>query len=205
MSSGLIIFEKTLPERLAGVFPIQLRIRLEYMFRIAGEAFSKETAVFEVIRSALWELSRRVAIILFVVGVGNLAITYVTPFIATSFIRNWIDLAIASFTIIIVLIVSVRMRRVYTKLVQGVASRLGKRHRTENERIESFLYLMTIALVATTVLLVSFPLIARTFSSVFGDLGSGFVVVVLIIFFFIIAGRAALRATRQLEETFELK
>ena len=127
-----------------------------------------------------------------------------TPLISTPFIRNGVDLTIASFTVIIVLIVSVRMRRVYTKLVQGVASRLGKRHRSANDRIESFLYFTTLALVATTVLLVSFPLIARTFSSVFGDLGSGLVVLVVIIVFFIVAGRAALRATRQLEETFEL-
>ena len=204
MSSGLIMFEKTLPERLAGVFPMQLRARLENIFRIVGEAFGKETAVFEEIRSAFWELARRVAIILLVVGVGNLAITYVTPLISTPFIRNGVDLSIASFTVIIVLIVSVRMRRVYTKLVQGVASRLSKRHRSANDRIESFLYFTTLALVATTVLLVSFPLIARTFSGVFGDLGSGLVVLVVIVIFFIVAGRAALRATRQLEETFEL-
>jgi hypothetical protein len=204
MSSGLIMFEKTLPERLAGIFPTQLRGRLENIFNIVAEAFGKETAVLKEIRSAFWELARRVAIILLVVGVGNLAITYVTPLISTPIIRNGVDLAIASFTVIIVFIVSVRMRRVYTRLVQGVASRIGKRHRGVNDRIESFLYFTTLALVATTVLLVSFPLIARTFGSVFGDLGSGLVVLMVIVIFFIFAGRAALGATRQLEETFEL-
>lgn len=204
MSSGLIMFEKTLPERLAGVFPRRLRDRLEGIFRIVGEAFGKETAVFEEIRSAFWELARRVAIILLVVGIGNVAITYVTPLLFPPLLRNWADVAIASFTIIVVFIVSVRMRPVYRRLVQGVASRLGKRHRTANDRVESFLYFTTLALVATTVLLVSFPLIARTFGGVFGDLGSGLVVLAVIVVFFIIARHAALRATRQLEETFEL-
>ncbi len=205
MSSALIMFEKTLPERLASVFPKELRERLEGIFRIVGESFRKQTSVFKEVRDAFWELARRIAIILLVVGVGNIAITYVTPILfPLPIIRGWADVAIASFTVIIVFIISVRMRPVYRKLLQGVASRLGKRHRSANDRVESFLYFTTLALVATTVLLVSFPLIARTFGGVFGDLGSGIVVLAVIIIFFIFAGRAALRATRQLEETFEL-
>ncbi len=51
------------------------------------------------------------------------------------------------------------------------------------------------------ILLLVVPLVA---SSVFGELGSGLIVIVLIIVFFLFAGRAAFRATRQLEETFEL-
>ena len=204
MSSGLIMFEKTLPDRLASIFPKQLRERLEGTFRVVGEAFGKEAVVFEEIRSAYWELLRRVAIILLVVGVGNLGITYVTPIFVPEIIRGYVDVAIASFTIIIVGIVSLRMRSVYRKLIQGVAIRVGKLHQSVNDRMESFLYFTTLAMVVTTILLVSFPLIVRTFGGVLGQLGSGLVVVLVIIAFFFLAGRAALHATRQLEETFEL-
>jgi hypothetical protein len=171
---------------------------------VVGEAIGKETVVFEEIRSAFWELLRRLAIILLVVGVGNLGITYVTPIFVPAVIRGYVDVAIASFTIIIVGIVSLRMRRVYRKLIHGVASRVGKLHRSVNDRMESFLYFTTLAVVASTIMLVSFPLIVRTFGGVLGDLGSGLVVVLVIIVFFVLAGRAALRATHQLEETFEL-
>jgi Kef-type K+ transport system membrane component KefB len=204
MSSGLIMFEMTLPDRLASVFPRRLRERLEGMFRVVGEALGKEAAVFEEIRSAFWELLRRVAIILLVVGVGNLVITYVTPVLVPEIIRGYVDVAIASFIIIIVGIVSLRMRGVYKRLIHGVASKVGKLHRSVNDLLENFLYLVTLAIVATTILLVSFPLIVRTFGGVLGDLGSGLVIVLVIIIFFFIARRSALRTTRQLEETFEL-
>ncbi len=204
MSSGLIIFEKTLPERLAGLMPKELRERSEGTFKVIGEALGKEAAVFDEIRSAFWELARRVAIILLVVGVGNLAINVVTPILFPPLLRNWVDMGIACFIVIVVFFISLGMRRVYRTLIQGVATRLGKIHKSVNDRMESFLYFTTLALVGTTVLLVSFPLIARAFGGVFGDLGSGLVVVVVIIIFFFFAGRAALRATRQLEETFDL-
>jgi Kef-type K+ transport system membrane component KefB len=204
MSSGLIMFEKTLPDRLASIFPKELRARLEGTFKVVGEAVGKEAAVFEEIRSAFWELLRRVAIVLLVVGAGNFVITYVTPIFFPQVIRGYVDIAVAIFTIIVVFIVSIRMRRVYRKLIQGVASRVGKLHKSVNDRMESFLYLVTLALVATTILLVSFPLIVRTFGGVLGDLGSVLVVMGVIIVFFFFAWRAALRATWQLEETFEL-
>ncbi len=204
MSSGLIMFEDTLPERLASMFPRRLRERLESTFRVIGEAVGKEAAVFEEIRSAFWELWRRLAIILLVVGAGNLAITYVTPTFFPPIIRGYADIVVAIFSIIIVAIVSLRMRRVYRKLIHGVASRVGKLHKSVNDRMESFLYFTTLAMVGTTILLVSFPLIVRTFGGVLGDLGSGLVVAAVIIVFFFLVGRAALRATKQLEETFEL-
>jgi Kef-type K+ transport system membrane component KefB len=204
MSSGLIMFEKTLPERLAGMMPKELRERSENTFKVVGEAIGKESQVFDEIRSAFWELARRVAIILLVVGVGNLLINVVTPALFPPVLRNWVDITIACFSVIVVFIISLRMRRVYRTLIHGVASRLGKIHRSVNDRMESFLYFTTLALVGTTVLLVSFPLIARVFGGVFGDLGSGLVVVVVIIIFFFFAWRSALRATWQLEETFDL-
>jgi Kef-type K+ transport system membrane component KefB len=204
LSSGLIMFEKTLPERLAGLMPEELRARSEGTFRVIGEAIGKETQVFDEIRSAFWELARRVAIILLVVGAGNLAINVVTPVLFPAPLRNWVDITIACFVVIVVFLISLRMRRVYRTLIQGVASRLGKIHKSVNDRMESFLYFTTLALVGTTVLLVSFPLIARVFGGVFGDLGSGVVVVVVIIIFFFFAWRSALRATWQLEETFDL-
>jgi len=204
MSSGLIMFESTLPDRLASVFPRKLRERLEGIFRVVGEAVGKEAVVFEEVRSAFWELMRRVAIVLLVVGVGNVAITYVTPIFVPQMFRSYIDVTVACFTIIVVLIVSVRMRSVYKKLIDAVAVRVGKPHRSVNDRMESFLYFTTLALVATTILFVSFPLLVRSFGGVLGDLGSGVVVVAVIVIFFFLAGRAALRATRGLEETFEL-
>jgi Kef-type K+ transport system membrane component KefB len=204
MSSGLIMFEKTLPERLVRLIPNELRERSEKTFRVVGEALGKESQVFDEIRSAFWELARRVAIILLVVGVGNLLINVVTPALFPPLLRNWVDITIACFSVIVVFIISLRMRRVYRTLIQGVASRLGKIHKSVNDRMESFLYFTTLALVGTTVLLVSFPLIARVFGGVFGDLGSGLVVVAVIIVFFFFAWRAALRATWQLEETFDL-
>jgi Kef-type K+ transport system membrane component KefB len=204
LSSGLIMFEKTLPERLAGLMPKELRARSEGTFRVIGEAIGKETQVFDEIRSAFWELARRVAIILLVVGAGNLAINVVTPVLFPAPLRNWVDITIACFVVIVVFLISLRMRRVYRTLIQGVASRLGKIHKSVNDRMESFLYFTTLALVGTTVLLVSFPLIARVFGGVFGDLGSGVVVLVVIIIFFFFAWRSALRATWQLEETFDL-
>ena len=204
MSSGLIMFESTLPDRLVSVFPRKLRERLEGIFRVVGEAVGKEAVVFEEVRSAFWELMRRVAIVLLVVGVGNVAITYVTPIFVPQMFRSYIDVTVACFTIIVVLIVSVRMRSVYKKLIDAVAVRVGKPHRSVNDRMESFLYFTTLALVATTILFVSFPLLVRSFGGVLGDLGSGVVVVAVIVIFFFLAGRAALRATRGLEETFEL-
>ena len=204
MSSGLIMFESTLPDRLASVFPRKLRERLEGIFRVVGEAVGKEAVVFEEVRSAFWELMRRVAIVLLVVGVGNVAITYVTPIFVPQMFRSYIDVTVACFTIIVVLIVSVRMRSVYKKLIDAVAVRVGKPHRSVNDRMESFLYFTTLALVATTILFVSFPLLVRSFGGVLGDLGSGVVVIAVIVIFFFLAGRAALRATRGLEETFEL-
>jgi Kef-type K+ transport system membrane component KefB len=204
MSSGLIMFEKTLPERLARMMPKRLRERSEGTFKVIGEAFEKEAPVFDEIRSAFWELARRIAIILLVVSAGNLAINYLTPILVPSLLRNWVDLGIACFAVIVVFIVSFRMRPVYRRLIQGVASRLGKIHKSVNDRMESFLYFTTLALVGTTVLLVSFPLIARVFGGIFGDLGSGLVVLVVIIIFFFFAWRSALRATWQLEETFDL-
>jgi len=204
LSSGLIMFEKSLPERLAGLIPKQLRERSEGLFRVVGEALGKEAGVFDEIRSAFWELARRIAIILLVVGAGNLAITYVTPVLFPTLLRNWVDLTIACFTVIVVFLIAVRMRHVYRRLIAGVAKRLGKVHKTANDRMEGFLYFTTLALVGTAVLLVSFPLIHRAFGGIFGDLGSGLVVVVVIIIFFFFARRSALRATWQLEETFDL-
>jgi len=204
LSSGLIMVEKSLPERLAGLIPKQLRERSEGLFRVVGEALGKEAGVFDEIRSAFWELARRIAIILLVVGAGNLAITYVTPVLFPTLLRNWVDLTIACFTVIVVFLIAVRMRHVYRRLIAGVAKRLGKVHKTANDRMEGFLYFTTLALVGTAVLLVSFPLIHRAFGGIFGDLGSGLVVVVVIIIFFFFARRSALRATWQLEETFDL-
>ena len=204
MSSGLIMFEKTLPERFASLFPRQLRERLEGTFKVVGEALGKESAVFEEIRSAFWELIRRVAIILLVVGVGNIVITYVTPVLIPQLIRGYTDAVVAIFTIFVVIIVSLRMRRVYRRLLSGVASRMG-RQRSANERVERFLYIATLAMVATTILLVSYPLIVRTFGGALGELGSSLAVLIVIVVFFFFAWRAALNATQRLEETFQIK
>lgn len=204
MSSGLIMFEKTLPERLSFMFPRQFRERLEGIFRVVGEALGKESAVFEVIRSSFWELLRRVAIILLVVGAGNIVISYVTPVLIPQMIRGYFDTAVAVFTVIVVFIVSVRMRGAYRRLINGVASRMG-RQRSVNDRVERFLYLVTIFIVTTIILLVSFPLIRRTFGGALGDLGSGLFVLIVIIVFFFFAWRAALNATQRLEDTFQIK
>jgi hypothetical protein len=141
---------------------------------------------------------------LLVVSAGNIVITYVTPVLIPQLIRGYTDAVVAIFTIFVVIIVSLRMRRVYRRLLIGVASRMG-RQRGANERIERFLYIATLALVATTILLVSFPLIVRTFGGALGELGSGLAVLIVIVVFFLFAWRAALNATQRLEETFQIK
>jgi len=204
MSSGFVMFEDTLPDRLASLFPEALRWRMESFFRIIGDALGKKAMVLSEIRSVLWELMRRIAIILLVISVGNLTITYVTPLLAPPTLRFYVDVAVSGFTILIVLTIGWGMRGVYRRLFWEIASRMERSQRGINEYMESFLYVVTLSILVSTILLVSFPLILRTFGGVLGELGSGFVVLVVIILMFLLARRAAVRTAERLEETFQL-
>jgi nucleoside recognition membrane protein YjiH len=82
-------------------------------------------------------------------------------------IRAYIDALIAIFIIIVVFFISIRMGGTFTRLVEDVTSRVAKPQRA-NELVESFLYIVTLVIIATTTLLVSFPLIERTFGGVIG-------------------------------------
>ena len=204
MSSGFVMFEDTLPDRLASLFPEALRWRMESFFRIIGDALGKKAMVLSEIRSVLWELMRRIAIILLVVSVGNLTLTYVTPLLAPPTLRFYVDVAVSGFTILIVLTIGWGMRGVYRRLFWEIASRMERSQRGINEYMESFLYVATLSILVSTILLVSFPLILRTFGGVLGELGSGFVVLVVIILMFLLARSAAVRTAERLEETFQL-
>ena len=110
----------------------------------------------------------------------------------------------SGFTILIVLTIGWGMRGVYRRLFWEIASRMERSQRGINEYMESFLYVVTLSILVSTILLVSFPLILRTFGGVLGELGSGFVVLVVIILMFLLARRAAVRTAERLEETFQL-
>ena len=205
MSSSFIMFEKTLPERLASAIPLKMREGMESLFHITGEALEKKQEVFSEIRSAFWELMRRFAIVLLVVGLSNIALTYVTPNIRPVVVKLYVEIVVVGFTLLIVIFILLRMRRVYQKLIRGVLSRMEKPGKSVSDYMEGFLYAITFAIISITVLLLSFPVIERSLNYIIGELGSSILVLTTIILIVFFAGRSALKAAKRLEDTFEIE
>ena len=205
MSSSFIMFEKTLPERLASAIPLKMREGMESLFNITGEALEKKQEVFSEIRSAFWELMRRFAIVLLVVGLSNIALTYVTPNIRPVVVKLYVEIVVVGFTLLIVIFILLRMRRVYQKLIRGVLSRMEKPGKSVSDYMEGFLYAITFAIISIAVLLLSFPVIERSLNYIIGELGSSMLVLTTIILIVFFAGRSALKAAKRLEDTFEIE
>ena len=204
MSSGLIMFERTLPWRLAGLFPHVLRIRIEGFFGVLAGALGRERQVFSDIREAFWELMRRIAIMIMVATGANLTITYVTPLLHPA-VRAYADLGVAVFSALVIVFVALGMRGVCRRLVKGIISEMGEGEKGLGDVFYGFLYALTLAFVGIAILVVSLPLIVRSLRLVLGELGSSLLVVLLILAILLLSGRAALGASRRLERTFKIE
>lgn len=203
LSSVMIKFESQIPVRMTALFPEQMRLRLENIFEISRKAMNRETTALYEIRSVLWNLFKRIAAILFVEGLANIILTYLTPLLIPA-IRLPAELFIVGFTVIVVFFLTLRVRGLIAKLVLGIMKNMQKTQIGINEVLVSFLYVVTLSIVLIFGLGMSYPLLQRNFNYIFGELGSGLLVVGLILLILFLTWRRALRACIRLEETFKL-
>jgi Kef-type K+ transport system membrane component KefB len=203
LSSLMIKFENQIPARMTALFPEQMRNRLENVFAILRSAMDKEAVALYEIRLVLWNLFKRITAILFVVGITNILLTYLTPILIAPF-RIPVELLIVGFTVVVVFFLTLRVRGLIVKLVQGIMKNMQKTQIGLNEVLVSFLYVVTLCIVLIFGLGMSFPLLQRNFNYMFGELGSELLVVGLILLILFLTWRRALRACLRLEEMFKL-
>jgi Kef-type K+ transport system membrane component KefB len=203
LSSVMIKFENQIPARMTALFPEQMRLRLENIFEISRNAMDKEATALYEIRTVLWNLLKRITAILFVEGIANIILTYLTPLLLPA-IRLPAELLTVGFTVIVVVFLTLRVRGLIAKLVQGIMKNMQKTQIGINDVLVSFLYVVTLSVVLIFGLGMSYPLLQRNFDYIFGELGSGLLVVGLILLILFLTWRRALRACLRLEETFKL-
>jgi len=203
LSSCLIKFEQPLSEKMAGLIPIPLRFSLERFFTAIRESVSSQSQSLVDVKRALWELTRRVAIISFVVFVANLAVTFVTP-ILSPVVRAFAEATIALSALIIVFLVAIRMKGVFLRLVQGATLKMLSQQRHIGDVVASILYAATLCIISIVMIIISYTQIERFFSFFVGKELASPLIFILITIPLILLYRYIYAVAKRLEEIVQI-
>lgn len=203
LSSCLVKFEQSLPKKMVGLIPSTFRFTMERVFTTIRDSMAGQSSSIEDIRFALWEFIRRVAIIFFCSFLANFAVTFVTPVLPTT-IRGYIEAVIAIFALAVVLLVALRLRRVFLRLSRGVATKMAKQQKHIGDIIASILYVGTLVFISVTMIIVSYVQVERFFNLLVGKEGASPLVFILIAIPLILLYRYILAAAKKLEGILQI-
>jgi hypothetical protein len=203
LSSCLIKFEQRLSEKVAGLMPIPLRFSLERFFTAIRESVSSQSQSLVDVKRALWELTRRVAIISFVVFVANFSCTFVTP-ILSSVVRAFAEATIALSALIVVFLIAIRMKSVFLRLVKGATLKMFSQQRHMGDVVASILYAATLCIISIVMIIISYTQIERFFSFFVGKELASPLIFILITIPLILLYRYIYAVTKKLEEIVQI-
>jgi len=203
LSSCLIKFEQPLSEKMAGLMPIPLRFSLEGFFTAIRERVSSQSQSLVDVKRALWELTRRVAIISFVVFAANLAVTFVTP-ILSPVVRAFAEATIALSAVIVVFLVAIRMKGVFLRLVKGATVKMFSQQRHIGDIVASILYAVTLCIISIVMIIISYTQIERFFSLFVGKELASPLIFILITIPLILLYRYIYAVAKRLEEIVQI-
>lgn len=203
LSSCLIKFEQQLSEKMAGLMPIPLRFSLERFFTAIRESVSSQSQSLVDVKRALWELTRRVAIISFVVFVANLAVTFVTP-ILSPVVRAFAEATIALSALIVVFLIAIRMKGVFLRLVKGATVKMASQQRHIGDVVASILYAATLCIISIVMIIISYIQIERFFSFFVGKELASPLIFILITIPLILLYRYIYAVAKRLEEIVQI-
>ncbi|MEM3382681.1 MAG: cation:proton antiporter [Nitrososphaerales archaeon] len=204
LSSSLVKYENSLSKKLSGLMPPPLRLSLEGFFTTLRDVVTSRSSELVEIRRALWELVKRLAIISIVVFGANLAIAYITPLLPLA-IKPHIETAIGLFTIGTVLLIAIRMKRVFVRLSKSVVAKIGDSQRQVEDVVVRFLYALTLGVVSVAMIIVSYEQIVRAFTLILSREGASVASFLLIVVILTITYRYALQLAKRLEKIFEIE
>ena len=203
LSSSLIKFEQTLPNKIAGLMPATFRFSMEKFFTVIKESVASQSSSLVEVKRALWELIRRIAIISFVVFIANFAVTFVTPILPPA-IRTYTEVAIALFTLIVVFLIAIRMKRVFLRLGRGVTAKMDRKQMRIGNIMASILHTVTLGVVSAAMIVVSYAQIERFFSFFISEKGASPLIFIAIAILLTLLYRYVLVATKRLEEILQI-
>ena len=203
LSSCLIKFEQQLSEKMAGLIPIPLRFSLERFFTAIRESVSSQSQSLVNVKRALWELTRRVAIISFVVFVANLAVTFVTP-ILSPMVRAFAEATIALSALIVVFLIAIRMKGVFLRLVKGATVKMFSQQKHIGDIVASILYAATLCIISIVMIIISYIQIERFFSFFVGKELASPLIFILITIPLILLYRYIYAVAKRLEEIVQI-
>ena len=203
LSSCLIKFEQQLSEKMAGLMPIPLRFSLERFFTAIRESVSSQSQSLVDVKRALWELTRRVAIISFVVFVANLAVTFVIP-ILSPVVRAFAEATIALSALIVVFLIAIRMKGVFLRLVKGATVKMASQQRHIGDVVASILYAATLCIISIVMIIISYIQIERFFSFFVGKELASPLIFILITIPLILLYRYIYAVAKRLEEIVQI-
>lgn len=203
LSSCLIKFEQQLSEKMAGLIPIPLRFSLERFFTAIRESVSSQSQSLVDVKRALWELTRRVAIISFVVFVANLAVTFVTP-ILSPMVRAFAEATIALSALIVVFLIAIRMKGVFLRLVKGATVKMFSQQKHIGDIVASILYAATLCIISIVMIIISYTQIERFFSLFVGKELASPLIFILITIPLILLYRYIYAVAKRLEEIVQI-
>jgi hypothetical protein len=203
LSSCLIKFGQQLSEKMAGLIPVPLLFSLERFFTAIRESVSSQSQSLVNVKRALWELTRRVAIISFVVFVANLAVTFVTP-ILSPVIRAFAEATIALSALTIVFLIAIRMKGVFLRLVKGATVKMFSQQRHIGDIVASILYAATLCIISTVMIIISYTQIERFFSLFVSKELASPLIFILITIPLILLYRYIYAAAKRLEEILQI-
>jgi len=203
LSSCLIKFEQQLSEKAAGLMPIPLRFSLERFFTAIRESVSSQSQSLVDVKRALWELTRRVAIISFVVFVANLAVTFVTPTLSPV-VRAFAEATIALSALIVVFLIAIRMKGVFLRLVKGATVKMFSQQKHIGDIVASILYAATLCIISIVLIIISYTQIERFFSFFVGKELASPLIFILITIPLILLYRYIYAVAKRLEEIVQI-
>jgi CPA2 family monovalent cation:H+ antiporter-2 len=203
LSSCLIKFEQPLSEKMAGLIPIPLRFSLERFFTAVRESVPSQSQSLVNVKRALWELTRRVAIISFVVFAANLAVTFVTP-ILSPVVRAFAEATIALSALIIAFLIAIRMKGVFLRLVKGATLKMFSQQRHIGDIVASILYAATLCIISIIMIIISYTQIERFFSLFVGKELASPLIFILITIPIILLYRYIYAVAKRLEEIVQI-
>jgi CPA2 family monovalent cation:H+ antiporter-2 len=203
LSSCLIKFEQPLSEKMAGLIPIPLRFSLERFFTAVRESVPSQSQSLVDVKRALWELTRRVAIISFVVFAANLAVTFVTP-ILSPVVRAFAEATIALSALIIAFLIAIRMKGVFLRLVKGATLKMFSQQRHIGDIVASILYAATLCIISIIMIIISYTQIERFFSLFVGKELASPLIFILITIPIILLYRYIYAVAKRLEEIVQI-
>lgn len=203
LSSCLIKFEQQLSEKMAGLIPIPLRFSLERFFTAIRESVSSQSQSLVDVKRALWELTRRVAIISFVVFVANLAVTFVTP-ILSPMVRAFAEATIALSALIVVFLIAIRTKGVFLRLVKGATVKMFSQQKHIGDIVASILYAATLCIISIVMIIISYTQIERFFSLFVGKELASPLIFILITIPLILLYRYIYAVAKRLEEIVQI-